>query len=96
MFRAQARRHADPIAPRLKIQGHQDSVDQTFKAQNSSGPERNTLPKGLTDWEPIPAGVFQTWGIPCFDGENYDIPLNFGEAYFQTKPYVSMVWSGDQ
>jgi hypothetical protein len=83
MFRAQARRHADPIAPRLKIQGHQDSVDQTFKAQNSSGPERNTLP---------PAGLFQTWGIPCFDGENDDIPWEFWGSLFSDKAiYVHVV-----
>ena len=71
MFRAQARRHADPIAPRLKIQGHQDSVDQTFKAQPI---------------QPSPARVFFQTLIPHFDGGNDDIRLNFGVPHFQAKP----------
>ena len=88
MFRAQARRHADPIyiAPRLKIQGHQDSVDQAFKALFSPLDLRETsCPLGMDRLGTNSCG-FQTWGIPCFDGENDDIPLNFGELYFQTKP----------
>lgn len=89
MFRAQARRHADPFK-RSQVEDSRSPRQRGSNVQGtflSSGPERNKLPIG--DWQignQFLRGCSRHGEKTCFDGENDDIPLNFGEAYFQTKP----------